>query len=177
MIDEYMQGNSSTENDETIPILQGGLQYNHYTDQEDKDYYAENETEEQCYTGDSMELAAEYKRKYDEEQKKKAEQQAQQNVSYQTNPQTSSANWIMPVVVGWVEHFHSTHHCKTYYRYYPKNPPSIKSSAIPSKSEPKSMGSSYVILGISGSALNTLSNSDVALLKGSSNAVLEISVS
>ena len=42
-----------------------------------------------------MELAAEYKRKYDEEQK--ALEQAKQNVSYQTNSQTSSANWIMPV--------------------------------------------------------------------------------
>jgi murein DD-endopeptidase MepM/ murein hydrolase activator NlpD len=97
ILDDYMQGNSVTENNEITPVLQGGLQYNHYTEQEDNDYYVENEIDgDEGYSGDSMELAAEYKRKYDEEQKQKALEQAQQNVSYQTTPQQSSANWIMP---------------------------------------------------------------------------------
>ena len=65
----------------------------------------ENEMEgDKGYTGDSMELAAEYKRKYEEEQKKKAEelakqkalQQAQQNAANKATSQQSSANWIMP---------------------------------------------------------------------------------
>ena len=44
-----------------------------------------------------MELAAEYKHKYDEEQKQKAEELAKQQAATQTTPQQSSTNWIMPV--------------------------------------------------------------------------------
>ena len=45
-----------------------------------------------------MELAEKYKRKYDEEQKKKALEQAKLNIADKTNSQqSSSANWIMPV--------------------------------------------------------------------------------
>ena len=64
MIEEYLQGNTAAANDEIIPVLQGGLQYNHYTEQEDSDYYVENEIDgDEGYSGDSMELAAKYKRK------------------------------------------------------------------------------------------------------------------
>ena len=85
-------------NDEEIPVLQGGLQYNHYTEQDNEDYYTEYEVDgDEGYSGDSMELAAEYKRKYEEERKKKAEELAKQNAAAQTTPQQSSANWIMPV--------------------------------------------------------------------------------
>ena len=99
MIEEYLQGNTAVANDEIIPVLQGGLQYNHYTEQEDSDYYVENEIDgDEGYSGDSMELAAEYKRKYDEEQKQKALEQAQQNIANKTNSQqSSSTNWIIPV--------------------------------------------------------------------------------
>ena len=76
-------------------LLHGGLQYYHHTNSqnEDNDYYIENEIEgEKGYTGDSMKAVIEYKRKYDEEQKKKAIEQAKQNA-----PNTTNQNWIMPV--------------------------------------------------------------------------------
>ena len=55
----------------------------------------EEHEEQQGYAGDSLEAAAEYKRKAEEEAKKKAEQltkQSQQNTSTQTNQ-----IWILPV--------------------------------------------------------------------------------
>ena len=58
-----------------------------------------NETnKDHGYIGDSMDLAEKYKRKYDEEQKKQALEQAKLNIADKTNSQQlSSANWIMPV--------------------------------------------------------------------------------
>ena len=109
IVNEYISTEETTINEEDTPtLLYGGLQYFHNTDsaEENDDYYVENEIDgDEGYTGDSMELAAEYKRKYDEEQKQKAEelvkqnavQQAQQNIANKTNFQSSSANWIMPV--------------------------------------------------------------------------------
>ena len=96
-------------------MLEGGLYYCHYTEQSETngyndktcedlnkgntDFYIEEESEEgEGYTGDSMEAAVEYKRKYDKEQKRKAEQQA--ILKTQTNPQSQSTNWILPVSKG-----------------------------------------------------------------------------
>ena len=108
--------------EETPKLLYGGIRYCHYTNnaeelqdndntcnslnKDDTDFYAEEKEEEnEGYTGDSMELAAEYKRKYDEEQEKKAEELARQQAAKQSqqiqktkqNPQSPSENWIMPV--------------------------------------------------------------------------------
>ena len=101
-----------TDNNEQTPenttMLQGGLYYCHYTgqdadeDRDDKtcidlnkdnsDFYVENETEEeeQGYSGDNLEAAAEYKRKAVEEAKKKTEQLTKQ--SQQNNPKTTKYN-------------------------------------------------------------------------------------
>jgi murein DD-endopeptidase MepM/ murein hydrolase activator NlpD len=111
--------------EETPKLLYGGIRYCHYTNnaeelqdndntcnslnKDDTDFYAEEKEEEnEGYTGDSMELAAEYKRKHDEEQEKKAEELARQQAAKQSqqiqktkqNPQSPSANWIMPVTKG-----------------------------------------------------------------------------
>ena len=111
--------------EETPKLLYGGIRYCHYTNnaeelqdndntcnslnKDDTDFYAEEKEEEnEGYTGDSMELAAEYKRKHDEEQEKKAEELARQQAAKQSQQiqktkqitQSPSANWILPVTKG-----------------------------------------------------------------------------
>ena len=103
-------GNEEENTEESSMTLQGGLRYCHYVEEsgndadgtckdlneDNSDFYVEQEIEEkeEGYAGDSIEAAAEYKKKYDAEQKKKAEQQAQQKA--QQRATTNKANWIMP---------------------------------------------------------------------------------
>ena len=108
--------NVNTEKEDTL-MLTGGVSYCHYSDQAENndienntcqeqsegntDFYIEDEPEQKGYAGDSIEAAAEYKRKAEEEAKKKAEQQAQQAkqksaIQTNSNSQQSTANWIMP---------------------------------------------------------------------------------
>jgi hypothetical protein len=108
-INDLSYTNDDTSQEETPTVLHGGVRYCQYineaenfqdsdnvcnvSDEDNTYFYSENkEDENQGYTGDSIELAAEYKKKYDEEQKKKAEQFAKQRAVANTNQ-----NWILPV--------------------------------------------------------------------------------
>ena len=97
------------EDDTKTTILETGIGYCHYVDDEDgskqpaeicnrlktedADFYYEDEadSEPEGYSGDSFAAAAEYKRKYDEEQKHKTSQQLQQQ-----KQNSAGKNWIMP---------------------------------------------------------------------------------
>ena len=103
-------GNEEENTDESSMTLQGGLRYCHYVEEsgndadgtckdlseDNSDFYVEQEIDEkeEGYAGDSIEAAAEYKKKYDEEQKKKEEQRNKQR-----NAQISQ-KWILPVSKG-----------------------------------------------------------------------------
>ena len=137
--EENLDYKSSQEGQEDTPILlQGGLVYCHYNENtengnevtacnelntDNSDFYVEDEAEQQGYAGDSLEAAAEYKRKAEEEAKKKAEELAKQRAIQQAKqtqqtqqpkqlPQSPSANWIMPCngrIVGYYGEKRPTH--------------------------------------------------------------------
>jgi len=97
------------EDDTKTTILETGIGYCHYVGEEDiseqtdeicnklktenADFYYEDgaDAEPEGYSGDSFAAAAEYKRKYDAEQKEKAAQQLQQQ-----KQNSAGKNWIMP---------------------------------------------------------------------------------